>query len=229
MNFINARIEKYGGAKCFTILSLCLLTIIFISSLFINSHQKSFKANGFVFKYDKLANDIWYFTDENNMVLKAYNSTGGKLLSAISNDSIIIEYDGHTIRNENSYDDFLSKLYVDDKLIYEKPLLSISVGYSNSREEVSDFSEDIFELQLLHGAMNVSDYISNGGFFHLFLLSCFLCVLGTSQLIFPNAYWHLKYFLVVDGGDPSEFFVFMTQLAGLICIGASLLLPVFIL
>ncbi len=87
---------------------------------------------------------------------------------------------------------------------------------------------EIFEVRLIREVIDTVEDISEIGVINLFLFSCFLSLLGSSQVAFPKGYWYFKYSLVVEGGEPSDFFIFMTQISGLLLIAAGLLMLLFL-
>ncbi|WP_069999937.1 hypothetical protein [Cellulosilyticum sp. I15G10I2] len=225
MKLINKYIEKYGGLKVFLIMLLGLITLNIIIASITDINQKTFVIDGLRFKYDSVNSGTWYFRDENGVVLKAYNNDGRRNLTIFSG-TLIFEYKDKVIRQVNDLSSMTAKTYVNEQLLYEKELLSISVSGSYPPEE-SNKIDEVFETKLIREVIAAVDYMSEVGIVNLILYSCFLIFLGTSQVAFPRGYWHLKYFLVVEGGEPSEFFIFMTQLTGLLVIAVGLLIPIF--
>lgn len=230
MKIIDKYIEKYGSLKVFLIMLLCLITINITIAIVIDINQKSFVIDNLRFKYQNVSNEAWFFKDGNDSIVKAYTLDGRRSLDIFSG-TLIVEYGDTIIRQDKDLENWLSKIYVNDHLVSEENIIIVSGSNTVVDSEIAkktNKTDKIFEVQLIRKVVASTDYILDVGLINLIFYPCFLSLLGISQVVFPKGYWHLKYFLVVDGGEPSDFFIFITQMGGLLLIVIGLLVPLFL-
>ncbi len=231
MKIINRSIKKYGSLKVFLVLISILMFINIIILTSFDTNQKTFRIDGLSFKYAGLDNTVWLFKDKDYNLLKAYTLEGTKRLDYLSR-MLIVEYKGQTIRYEKNLISLETKIFVDDLLIHTDSMIKISGDYTLSISDgtVQNPSEinEPFESKLMNEIINTSSYVLDVGLINLLIFSTLFTLLGTTHLIFPKAYWHLRHFLSVSGGEPTDFFIAATQISGLLLIIFGLFFPLVI-
>lgn len=217
--------EQYGRKKVYILSVISVFIIYMIIGTCVQYLSHTFRLDGTTFRLIEQNNQGAIFIDEDANELKAQIEP-----YKLNNYLFVmhIEY----LDKKLTYDstDFMKGAIItlSDGSIYKENLLSIEyrgIGLSDSPESAKPT-----EVVLIDHILNIMNNRIYTGYLIIYVCICLMLILvGFMEIIYPEVSWKLKYFMAVEGGEPSEFFVVTTKLGGYMLLAFVLLSPLFYL
>lgn len=206
--------------QCFSLILLFMLIGIVLLGV-IDRHSKTFALNGTVFKYEKRVDGTWYFYDRSSSPLIV--ETGSRDTAVKDAEPLILTYNGKTYKRVTDINIPEVRYYEDDVLI-ETTSIAYAFIYNDFQLNKS-ISRPHFATSLILGMLQVAAYVESGihiqyGFF-MTLLIIFACL----DLVYPEKVWQLRHAFSVKNGQPTDFYLTMTRVGGLLLIVLTYILP----
>lgn len=215
---------KQNKIKFFIIIATILIAINgILSMLILTSKHKSktnFSIEGDQFKYiSKTENSIIFKDKEENIVEVIIENKSKNIISFATNYKIyykdkVIESDASSLRK----DGYIITKSDGDK--YTEIVYNRGLGtYARPHTSIENLSYDVVLVNHIEETVNyLNDRESSNNNRNTFLLSSLVMLIGTLGVAFPEGLWKLEHLLSVKGGEPSEFYIGMTIIGGIITI-----------
>lgn len=217
--------KRYGKIKTY-IFSAILIFILLLAISGCSQYMAGlFRWEGLTFKLIEQHNQGSIFKDQHGNLLEA-TIESGQLNSHLL--LLHLNYLDKAITYDSLDFDEGIMITLSDGTIYQDTFFSISTNGSIN-EGVVDSSTPT-EVILVNKVLKImQNSLSKTTLFIFYSFSLLLILVGLMNIIYPEVSWKIKYFMDVDGGEPSEYYIISAKVTGCLLIGFALLMPIFFL
>lgn len=217
--------ERYGKNKTYVFSAILIFILLLAISGCSQYMAGLFRWEGVTFKLVQQHNQGAIFKDQHGNLLEA-TIEPGQLNSHLL--LLHLNYLDKTITYDSL--DFTEGVIItlSDGTIYTEDLFSLSIN-SSMNGGVTD-SPKPTEVILINKVLGViQDRLSTTTLFLLNGFGLALILVGLMNIIYPEISWKIKYFMDVEGGEPSEYYIISAKVTGCILIGFALFMSIFFL
>ena len=207
-------LERYGKGRCFfatfAMLTALLITIIVFGSI---SHRR-FNFEGETLRLTGITHDGVTMVDSNgnNAVLTILDGMSWQWMT------VSATYQNRTVTREATRTGFETVYTFSDGTRWYTQFVRVSFG--DGSDNLPPISEgNRAERDLLRHMVNYHiNYTTVGTYVLLTLAMMLVILIGMLNVFFPSAMWRLRTFMYVRDGEPTDFYIVMSFICGVILV-----------
>ncbi|MDU6359246.1 DUF6199 family natural product biosynthesis protein [Zhenhengia yiwuensis] len=219
--------ERYGKKKTYIFSAILAFIILLAVSGCAQYVSRLFRLEDTTFKLIQQHHQSATFQDQEGNLLEALIEPG-----QLNSYTLLLQitYLGKTITyNSLDFDEGII-ITLSDGSIYKKDPISIHVNKGHITNGKPVEPSKPVEVILIN---KVLDVMRNNLSTEMFLLcnglGLVFILVRLMNILYPEVCWTLKHFMDVEGGEPSDFYIFSSKIGGYIFIGFAFFIPIYYL
>jgi hypothetical protein len=206
-------IENIGRKKAYLILFAITLTIALLVSFYVNYKVNHFEHQGHIYEADRFEDRMWHITSDTGDTIIVSSKRGTRSYSLFSDITINIGEDTYRFYKD---DGFTSIVELNNEVIEE---------YSRIITKFDEPKKTSIHKQFID---NVLETVSNKQYallFYFIMFNLIMIAMGCFNIVNPEFSWHMRMMFVTRGGEPTDFYLAMTIISGMVIIAFGILYP----